>query len=108
MEWQVKISTERLGNTALIRASGDIDSETAPRLDEALTSLANDGVTELSLNVEGVSFLSSAGLSVLISAHREFERFRVEHGNRIVDRLIALTGLAILYGDPVTPQETSH
>ncbi len=104
----MNITTERLGNTALIRASGDIDSETAPQLDHAFTSLANDGVRELSLNVEGVSFLSSAGLSVLISAHREFDRFRLEQGNRIVDRLIALTGLAILYGDPVTPLETSH
>lgn len=104
----MKITTERLGTTALIRASGDIDSETAPQLDHVFTSLAKDGVNELSLNVEGVSFLSSAGLSVLISAHREFERFRLEPGNRIVDRLITLTGLAILYGDPVAPLETTH
>jgi anti-sigma B factor antagonist len=104
----MKITTERLGNTALIRASGDIDSETAPQLDYAFTSLANGGVKELALNVEGVSFLSSAGLSVLISAHREFEQFRLERGNRIVDRLIALTGLSILYGDPVIAQEPSH
>lgn len=104
----MKITTERLGTTALIRASGDIDSETAPQLDHVFTSLAKDGVNELSLNVEGVSFLSSAGLSVLISAHREFERFRLEPGNRIVDRLISLTGLAILYGDPIAPLETSH
>ena len=104
----MKIATERLGKTALVRASGDIDSETAPQLDQELTALANDRVTDLSLNLEEVSFLSSAGLSVLISAHREFERFRLERGNRIVDRLIALTGLDILYGDPVAPLEASH
>ena len=104
----MKTAIERLGTTALVRAAGDIDSETAPQLSEALTSLVKDGVTELSLNVEDVSFLSSAGLSVLISAHRDFEHFRLEQGNRIVDRLIALTGLAILYGDPVAPLETSQ
>jgi anti-sigma B factor antagonist len=104
----MKITTERLGSTAQVSACGDIDSETAPQLDHVLTTLANDGVSELSLNVEEVSFLSSAGLSVLITAHREFEGFRLERGNRIVDRLIALTGLDILYGDPIVPLETSN
>lgn len=104
----MKITTERTGTSAQVFASGDIDSETAPQLDKVFTTLSNDGVNEVSLNVLEVSFLSSAGLSVLISAHREFERFRLERGNRIVDRLVALTGLAILYGDPIAPLETTH
>jgi anti-sigma B factor antagonist len=103
----MKVTTELLGTAAQVRVSGDIDSETAPQLDQTLTTLLNDGVKELSINVEEVSFLSSAGLSVLISAHREFERFRLERGNRIVDRLISLTGLGVLYGDPAVAVETS-
>jgi anti-sigma B factor antagonist len=104
----MKITTERTGTSAQVSASGDIDSETAPQLDHVFTTLSHDGVSELSLNVQEVSFLSSAGLSVLISAHREFEHFQLERGNRIVDRLITLTGLGILYGDPAAPLETSH
>jgi anti-sigma B factor antagonist len=104
----MKTTTERTGTSARVSASGDIDSETAPQLDQVLTTLSNDGVNEVTLNVLDVSFLSSAGLSVLISAHREFERFQLERGNRIVDRLVALTGLAILYGDPIAPLETTR
>jgi anti-anti-sigma factor len=103
----MKITTELLGTAAQLGVSGDIDSETAPQLDQELRTLLNDGVRELSINVEHVSFLSSAGLSVLISAYREFERFQLERGNRIVDRLISLTGLAILYGDPIVSVEPS-
>ena len=62
-------------------------------------TLFSGGATSLVVDVEAVSFLGSSGLSVLIGAHRTAERFELRRGNRIVDRLISLTGLGLLYGD---------
>lgn len=104
----MKVTTDRLGSTAQIRVSGDVDSETAPQLEAALSTMVKAGVTQLWLNVQDISFLSSAGLSVLIGAHREFEHFKLERGNRIVDRLITLTGLGILYGEPTATPDVDR
>ncbi len=82
-----------------VSVHGDIDSDTAPKLKSELSRLVSAGCPELVLDPAGVSFLSSAGLSVLITTHRTAKSFRLERGNRMVDRLITLTGLEMLYGD---------
>ena len=93
-------STTRDGAAAAVTVSGFIDSETAPKLDALMDGLFADGARRLDVDLTDVSFLSSAGLSVLISAHRRSDEFRLRRGNRIVDRLIELTGLTMLYGEP--------
>lgn len=93
------VTTIRSDTSARVSVAGDVDSETAPRLDHELSTLLSGGVTEIVLDASEVDFLSSAGLSVLISGHRSAALFRLERGNRVVDRLITLTGLEMLYGD---------
>ena len=87
------------GHAGRVVVNGDVDSETSPQLESAIAALLTGGVTELVVDVGAVSFLSSAGLSVLIGAQRDADVFRLERGNRIVDRLVSLTGLSILYGE---------
>ena len=99
------ITIDRHDAIARVRVTGDIDSETAPRLESALSKVLMDGSDELVLDLAEVSFLSSAGLGVLIGIHRDAQRFRVERGNRIVDRVIELTGLGLLYGDDDVPED---
>ena len=93
------IVIDRHDAIARVRVTGDIDSETAPRLESALSTALLDGASDLVLDLSEVSFLSSAGLGVLIGVHRDAQRLRVEPGNRIVDRVIELTGLGLLYGE---------
>ncbi len=95
----MELTTTVDGSRTTVGVYGDIDSDTAPKLEAELSGLITAGASELVLDPAGVSFLSSAGLSVLITTHRAATSFRLERGNRMVDRLIALTGLEMLYGD---------
>ena len=93
----------------VVRVSGDVDTETAPALDVELRRLSEAGVSNLSMDLSGVSFLSSAGLSVLIAAHRDFTSVTVHRGNHLVDRLLGLPGLERLYGhEPSVPIPSSQ
>jgi anti-sigma B factor antagonist len=47
---------------------GRVDSETAPELDTALSKLLADGRNKIVLNLQGVDYLSSAGLRALVKA----------------------------------------
>ncbi len=99
----MQVTTTRSGDGAVVTIAGDVDAETSPRLEADLTALLEGGVRSLVVDVEAVSFLGSSGLSVLIGAHRAADRFELRRGNRIVDRLIDLTGLGLLYGDADAP-----
>ncbi len=92
------VAVIRTGSTAMVKVAGDIDADTAPRLEECFNQVIREGVTDLTVDPEHVSFVSSAGLTVLISAHRSVSTFQLQRGNAVVDRLIDLTGLETLYG----------
>ncbi|MGY1841257.1 MULTISPECIES: STAS domain-containing protein [unclassified Modestobacter] len=54
-----------------VTVSGEVDSTTAPGLRGALLEvLARPGLDVVELDLSGVTFLDSAGLSVLATAHR--------------------------------------
>jgi anti-sigma B factor antagonist len=93
------VTTTRSGTNAAVSVTGDVDSETAPALAQEVEELLAAGVSGLSMDLSGVTFLSSAGLSVLIDARKRSTEFRLIRGNRLVDRLVSLTGLEILYGE---------
>ncbi|MFQ1003970.1 STAS domain-containing protein [Modestobacter sp. SSW1-42] len=84
---------------AEITVSGEIDSTTAPGLRTCLLEvLDRPGTTTVDVDLTGVTFLDSAGLSALATAHRAAEaggrtlRMRVG-GTRAVVRPLQITGL---------------
>jgi anti-sigma B factor antagonist len=83
--------------SAAVRAAGEIDSTTAPLLSQHLTELLDTQVRELTVDLRGVSFLDSAGLCVLATAHRravrQDVRLRVLASSRAVVRPLQITGL---------------
>jgi anti-sigma B factor antagonist len=93
----VSFDVSRTGSSAVVRATGEIDSTTAPLLSEHLTTLLDDGVRELTVDLRGISFLDSAGLCVLATTHRravrDDVRVRVLAGSRAVVRPLQITGL---------------
>ena len=95
----MQVTTTRSGDEAVVTIAGDVDAGTSPQLEAELNTVFASGASAIIVDVEAVSFLGSSGLSVLIGAHRTAERFELRRGNRIVDRLISLTGLGLLYGD---------
>ena len=58
---------------AVFVLDGPVDSTTAPYLDKALRE-SIDGITDLSLDIEKVDYISSAGLRVLLFAQKTMNR----------------------------------
>jgi anti-sigma B factor antagonist len=81
---------------ARITVAGEIDSSSAPLLREHLDTLLENPLSELTIDLSGVTFLDSAGLCVLAAAHRRVGSgvtLRVLASSRAVIRPLQITGL---------------
>jgi anti-sigma B factor antagonist len=93
----VRAATSSSGTT--VHVSGEVDSTTAPGLRNCLLEvIARPGVTEVEVDLREVSFLDSAGLSALATAHRAAEAagrvLNMRCGTtRAVVRPLQITGL---------------
>lgn len=83
--------------TPTLTATGEIDSSSAPVLRTRLERVLDEHPTALTVDLNGITFLDSAGLCVLASAHRraarEGVRLRVLASSRAVIRPMQITGL---------------
>lgn len=75
------ISVEVEQSAATVRVTGELDCYTAPRLRSALVALAADGVRHVTVDIGGVRFIDSTGLSVLVGG---LKRFRESGGAMVV------------------------
>ncbi|SDO45266.1 STAS domain-containing protein [Geodermatophilus sp. DSM 45219] len=93
----VSIDVTGSASGVLLTVAGEVDSSTAPSLRAVLDSALADGVPALTVDLDGVTFLDSAGLCVLAAAHRRAAedgvRLRVLASNRAVIRPLQITGL---------------
>ena len=81
---------------ARLTVAGEIDSSSAPLLREQLDTLLESPLTELTIDLGGVTFLDSAGLCVLAAVHRRIGSdvsIRVLASSRAVIRPLQITGL---------------
>src|SRR5580704_11140076 len=100
--------------STVIAVSGEIDVYTAPRLREAIVSLTDAGNYRLIVDMEGVEFLDSTGLGVLVGG---LKRVRAHDGaidlvctqGRIL-RIFRITGLSRVFNiyDSVDEALASH
>jgi anti-sigma B factor antagonist len=96
MELTLNVHSDTPGFT-VIEVGGEIDVYTAPKLREKLISLVEAGSYQLIVNMEGVEFLDSTGLGVLVGG---LKRVRAQDGwidlvctqSRIL-RIFKITGL---------------
>ena len=88
---------KKLNGTALeIALEGRLDTTTAPELEKELKG-SLEGVTELTLDFTKLEYISSAGLRVLLAAHKEMSKkggMKVTHVNEIVSEVFEVTGFA--------------
>ena len=83
------------GTTLTIALEGRLDTTTAPDLEKELVGL--DNVTELVMDLEKLDYISSAGLRVLLSAHKLMLKkgsMKVKHVNELVMEVFEVTGFA--------------
>ena len=97
----LSLDSRESGQRMVVDVGGEIDVYTAPKLRERLVGLVNDGHHDLIVNLEGVDFLDSTGLGVLVGA---LKRVRAHEGTLVLvctqERLLKIfriTGLAKVF-----------
>jgi anti-sigma B factor antagonist len=79
-----------------VRVRGEVDSVSGPALEKALTAEITGGPRELRLDLDSVSFFSSAGITILLAAQRRCTAAEVAfvvQAPREVRRLLSLVGI---------------
>ena len=82
------------GNSATFTLSGRLDTITSPALENALKDVLPD-LEELVLDFEGLDYISSAGLRVLLSAQKIMSKqggMRIIHVNETIMEIFTVTG----------------
>lgn len=84
------------GNALTIALEGRLDTTTAPELEQALKE-SLDSAQELIMDFSKLDYISSAGLRVLLSAHKSMRTkggMKVVNVNEIVKEVFDVTGFA--------------
>jgi anti-sigma B factor antagonist len=97
----LSLSTREVEGTTIVAVGGEIDVYTAPKLRDKITELVAEGVYSIIIDMEGVEFLDSTGLGVLVGG---LKKVRAHDGSLELictqDRLLKIfriTGLAKVF-----------
>ncbi|MEV4150948.1 STAS domain-containing protein [Amycolatopsis sp. NPDC049691] len=90
------------GDSLVLAVSGEVDLFSAPVFEEAVTAALGRGPRLLVIDLTGVGFLASVGMTILLKANRDGGRdlrVRVVAAERsAVARALELTGLTDILG----------
>lgn len=65
---ELGLEVREVGSRSVVQVRGEIDVYTAPKLRERLIELVSEGSHHIVVDLEGVGFLDSTGLGVLVGA----------------------------------------
>ncbi|WP_460683482.1 STAS domain-containing protein [Modestobacter lapidis] len=87
-----------------VSPTGEIDCVTAPVLRSVLLQCLTSGCTQIVVDLAAVTFLNSAGLTVLAEAHHRAAadgiHLELRGGSRTVRRSLQITRLRVLMASP--------
>src|SRR5215210_28960 len=94
------INTRRDGDSVAIALSGELDLASAGELDTSIRNAEETGIARIVVDLSGVSFIDSSGLSVLLQAKKrsDGQLHYVPSNHDAVTRLLELTGTIELLG----------
>jgi anti-anti-sigma factor len=96
----MRISTAQHGAVVEVIAEGRLDESWADHVASALDDVVRRGTHHVRLNMEAVTYLSSAGISVLISCYKDLKQingsFAVTSPSHQVRKILHMTGLSTL------------
>jgi anti-sigma B factor antagonist len=95
-QFGVSVDVEHRGPAVVLRVAGELDMLTAPTLAEACARELARRPPVLVIELTGVTFLASVGMSAIVAAHEaggEHTKVRVVTDNRDTLRPIRVTGL---------------
>ncbi|MFC7956977.1 STAS domain-containing protein [Rhodococcoides kroppenstedtii] len=65
-----RVDTELQNGAAILTVVGELDLATAPILQDAVDAVRNEATEALVVDLTGVDFLASAGMTVLVQSHQ--------------------------------------
>lgn len=95
----LQVATERNGSGVVVRAAGEVDMNTVALFRDALLQACEEAApsAEIVADLTEVTFLSSAGLTVLLDIHRRCgdrgTPLCVKIAHRTVARALEITGV---------------
>ena len=90
----LNIKKNKEGGALTVALEGRLDTTTAPQLEAELKNSLAD-VQELTLDLEKLEYISSAGLRVLLSSQKIMSKqgsMKVTHVNDVVMEILEVTG----------------
>ena len=84
------------GNGLTVAIEGRLDTTTAPQLETELKN-SLDGITELTMELSAMEYISSAGLRVLLSAQKIMNKqgkMKVSNVNATIMEIFEVTGFS--------------
>jgi anti-sigma B factor antagonist len=98
---ELKVTTQSLGDHAIMSVAGEIDLYTAPKLHSELMTALAGAPLRLVVDMAGVEFCDSTGMNVLLAAHR---RAREDGGDlqlasprSAIRKVLQVTGLESVF-----------
>jgi len=94
---QLRIDSRQESDRVVLALTGELDMANTPLLQTAMDSPALAATKTIVLDLQGLSFLDSTGLRVILSAReqcwRRGQEFAVTPGSPQVQRLLSVTGV---------------
>ena len=78
----LNVTKEKKGSDLLVALEGRLDTVTAPQFESELKEILS-GITKLTIDAEKLEYVSSAGLRVMLSAHKTMSK----QGSMVVKNL---------------------
>ncbi len=71
---KISVGTDEVRGISVMSVEGRVDSDSAPKLDEALSGLLTANCNKIVVNLGQVEFMSSAGLRALVKAYQAAQK----------------------------------
>jgi anti-sigma B factor antagonist len=91
------INKQKDGSTLVVAPEGRLDTVTAPELEKELASSLDEGVKDLVMDFSGLSYISSAGLRVLLSTNKKMLKkgsMKIINANETIKEVFEVTGFS--------------
>jgi anti-sigma B factor antagonist len=95
------ITVDEVGDVSVVRIAGNLDTQTSPDTEAQLTQLIQGGATKILLDFEGLNYISSSGLRVLLVAQKRLEgnsgQVRICNPNTMVREVFDTSGFSDIF-----------
>ncbi len=94
---QLQVDVRQEADRVVVRLEGELDMANAPLLESAMQSEEVGAAETVVLDLQGLTFLDSTGLRIILAAReqcwRSGQEFAVTPGSQQVQRLLSVTGV---------------